>query len=41
MTRRLMAPALLALTLLVAARAAVAAPASRDVTIAASDGVSL
>ena len=41
MTRRLTAPALLALTLCVVARAAVAAPASRDVTITASDGVAL
>ena len=41
MTRRLTPPALLALTLCVIARAAVAAPASRDVTITASDGVAL
>ena len=41
MTRRLTAPAVLSLTLCMIARAAVAAPASRDVTIPASDGVAL
>jgi lysophospholipase L1-like esterase/dienelactone hydrolase len=41
MSRRLIAPLVLTLTLCVAARAALGAPAPRDVTISASDGVLL
>jgi lysophospholipase L1-like esterase/dienelactone hydrolase len=41
MPRRLIAPAVLALTLCAVARVALAAPAGRDVTITADDGVAL